>query len=147
MRALRRNTTKLWYSIQGEQTPIYEKDEEGHIIYDEMPDGTLVARVCGEVISEYGKPVEFYGNISGSGGKAQDTPYGVDLSGYDAVLYSVKGRLPINELTLIWCEKPDEEVDPNSADYIVRRVPPCLNEVIYLLERVPNEKICINNAE
>lgn len=140
MRTLRRNTRKLWYSIQGEQTPIYEKDEHGNIIYDEMPDGELVPRDTGETTNGYSEPVEFFACLSGSGGKAQDTPYGVDLSGYDAVLYSVKGTLPITETSLIWLNKPivlNDVPDEKSADYVVKRVPPCVNEIVYLLERVP----------
>ena len=140
MRTLRRNTQRLWYSIYGEEQPIYEKDENGNIIYDEMPDGSLVPRDSGERTNGYEMPIEFRANISASGGKAQDTPYGVDISGYDAILYSIKGTLPIDELTLIWLNEPamldDCIPDPNSADYRVRRVPPCLNEIVYLLERV-----------
>ena len=141
MRALRRNTQRLWYSVYGEPQPIYEKDEYGNIIYDEMPDGNLIPRDSGEMTNGYEMPIEFHANISASGGKTQDKPYGIDLSGYDAVLYSVKGTLPINEESLIWQEEPimldDCVPDPKRADYVVRRVPTCLNEVIYLLERVP----------
>lgn len=141
MRVLRKNTQRLWYSVQGESQPIYEKDSDGNIIMDTMPDGTEVPRDTGEKTNGYSYPVEFRGNISASGGQAQDAVYGVDLSGYDAVLYSIKGMLPINELSLIWYDKEptmlcDETPDPKSADYIVRRVPPCIKEIVYLLERV-----------
>ena len=139
MRALRKNTRKLWYSVQGEKQPIYEKDQYGNIIYDEMSDGTLVPRETGDTTNGYSFPTEFKANLSSSGGKAMEAVYGIDLSGYDAVLYSIKGNVPITETSLIWCEEPkmlnDTDPDPKSADYVVRRVPPCLNEIVYLLER------------
>lgn len=141
MRVLRKNTQRLWYSIQGEQQPIYEKDKEGNIIFDVMPDGSQIPRDSGEVTNGYEYPVEFYGNISASGGQAQDAAYGVDLSAYDAVLYAIKGNLPIDERTLIWVNNEPTTLydcmpDPKSADYIVRRVPPCINDIVYLLEKV-----------
>lgn len=141
MRTLRKNTQRLWYSLQGKQQPIYEKDASGNIIYDTMPDGTQVPRETGELTNGYTYPVEFRANLSASGGQAQDAAYGVDLSAYDAVLYSIKGNLPINELSLIWANNEPRMIDettpdPESADYVVRRVPPCLNEIVYLLERV-----------
>lgn len=141
MRALRKNTKKLWYSLHGEEEPIYEKDEYGNIIYDEMKDGALVPRDTGERTNGYSYPKEFKANLSASGGKAMEAAYGIDLSGYDAILYSIKGELPITETSLIWCDNEptmltDTDPDPKSADYVVRRVPPCLNEIVYLLERV-----------
>lgn len=141
MRVLRKNTQRLWYSIQGEQEPIYEKDENGNIIFDEMPDGSQIPRESGAFTNGYSYPEEFYGNISASGGQAQDAAYGVDLSAYDAILYAIKGNLPIDELSLIWLNNAptmlyDCVPDPKSADYIVRRVPPCINEIVYLLEKV-----------
>ena len=104
MRTLRKNTQRLWYSLQCENKPIYERDENGDIIYDEMSDGVLVPRETGETDSTegYTMPIEFRANLSASGGQAQDNVYGVDLSAYDAILYSVKGILPLNELSLIW---------------------------------------------
>lgn len=141
MRTMRKNTRKLMYSVQGEQQPIYEKDEYGNILFDTMPDGTEIPRETGNFTNGYSYPQEFRANISASGGKTEDTAYGVDLSGYDAILYSVKGNVGLNELSLIWLDNEptmlsDGTPDPKSADYIVRRVPPCINEIVYLLEKV-----------
>lgn len=137
MRALRKNKQTMYYSLFGEQTPIYAKDSDGNIIYDTMRDGTLKPRKTGSMTNGYEEPVKFEGNIAAAGGAAEAEAYGVDLSSYEAVLYAVKGELPIDETSLIWYEDEpimkDGQVDEKSADYRVIRVPPCLNESVYLL--------------
>lgn len=141
------NKQPLYYALQkSEQVPIYETDDEGNVIYDEI-DGETVPRESGKSESRYEDPVKFYGNInSGNVGESVARAYGVSTGNYEAVLCMHRGELPINERSLIWYETPpkfiqdgsEQYVDPKSADYQVKRVPPCLDEIIYLLGRLDN---------
>lgn len=140
MRSLSRNKQKMFYSLHGEREPIYARDEDGNIIYDTLPDGQTVPRETGELTNGYQEPIEFFGNIARGAGVADTMPYGIDLSGYDAILYVPKDLLPLTEMTLIWYQSEpvmkNGKVDESSADYRVKRVPPCLDEMTYLLEGV-----------
>lgn len=134
----------LYYAMQNsEQVPIYETDAEGNVIYDEI-DGEQVPRETGNWRVTYQAPVKFYGNInSGNVGETVARAYGVSTGDFEAVLCMRKGELPINERSLIWYKNEpsylqDGSVDPKSADYRVKRVPPCLNEIIYLLGKLDN---------
>lgn len=168
------NKQVMYYALQtNKQYPIYERDENGEIIYDEI-DGDLVPRESGNWETQYERPVKFYGNInSGNVGVTIARAYGISTGDFEAVLCMHKGELPINERSLIWyANKPkyisegDGEVaeiysddgsqiiteggeiieieystfhvDPKSADYRVKRVPPCLDEIIYLLGKQDN---------
>ena len=136
MRGASRNKQSMYYSLHGEGEPIYAKDEDGNIIYDTI-DGERVARETGEMTNGYSEPILFKANLSRGAGMADTMPYGIDLSGYDAILYVPKGQLPLSEMDLIWYDHEptykDGQIDESSADYLVKRVPPCLNEMVYLL--------------
>lgn len=142
MRLLEKNKQKMKYSLQIGEVPIYERDEEGNIIYIDV-DGQKVPVETGETEIGYDKPVDFRGNIAMSGGEAEAKSFGVDISEYDAVLLMEKGRIPIDETSLIWhmseVQYADEQntiVDKKSADYTVKRVQPSLNFTRYLLKRI-----------
>lgn len=139
MRELSRNKQKMWYSLLGEPKPIYAKDDDGNVLYDTMPDGNQVPREIGKT-NGYEEPVEFYANIRGTGGSADAMPFGLDLSNYAAVISTPKGKYPIRESTLIWYQNEprmaNDEVDQSSADYKVVRVPPVLDEMLYLCEGI-----------
>ena len=142
MRLLEKNKQKMKYSLQIGEVPIYERDEEGNIIYIDV-DGQKVPVETGETEIGYDKPVDFRGNIAMSGGEAEAKSFGVDISEYDAVLLMEKGRIPIDETSLIWhmseVKYADEQntiVDKKSADYTVKRVQPSLNFTRYLLKRI-----------
>lgn len=142
MRLLEKNKQDLKYALQVGEVPIYERDEDGNIIYIEV-DGQKVPVETGETEVGYAKPVDFRGNIAMSGGEAEAKSFGVDISEYDAVLLMEKGRIPIDETSLIWhtseVEYIDEQntmVDRKSADYTVKRVQPSLNFTRYLLKRI-----------
>lgn len=139
---LEKNKQDLKYALQVGEVPIYERDEEGNIIYIDV-DGQKVPVETGETEIGYDKPVDFRGNIAMSGGEAEAKSFGVDISEYDAVLLMEKGRIPIDETSLIWhmseVKYADEQntiVDKKSADYTVKRVQPSLNFTRYLLKRV-----------
>ena len=139
---LEKNKQDLKYALQVGEVPIYERDEEGNIIYIDV-DGQKVPVETGETEIGYDKPVDFRGNIAMSGGEAEAKSFGVDISEYDAVLLMEKDRIPIDETSLIWhmseVKYADEQntiVDKKSADYTVKRVQPSLNFTRYLLKRV-----------
>lgn len=142
MRQMWKNKQVMYYAVpNGDQQPIYERDENGDIVYMEI-DGDSVPVETGQWETPYTYPVKFYGNInSGNTGYAIARAYGISSGNFDAVLCMRKGEIPIDVSSLIWYDKvpvirADNTVDPGSANYSVRRVPPCLDEVIYLLRKV-----------
>ena len=142
MRLLEKNKQNLKYALQVGEVPIYERDENGNIIYIEV-DGQKVPVETGETEVGYAKPVDFRGNIAMSGGEAEAKSFGVDISEYDAILLMEKDRIPIDETSLLWhtsevkyVDEQNTVVDKKSADYTVKRVQPSLNFTRYLLKRV-----------
>lgn len=139
---LEKNKQDLKYALQIGEVPIYERDEEGNIIYIDV-DGQKVPVETGEIEIGYDKPVDFRGNIAMSGGEAEAKSFGVDISEYDAVLLMEKGRIPIDETSLIWhtsevkyIDEQNTIVDRKTADYSIKRVQPSLNFTRYLLKRI-----------
>lgn len=142
MRQMAKNRQRMWYALYEGQGEVYETDSNGDIVYEEI-DGDQVPVVKGWG-TNYSNPVMFYGNInSGNVGVSIARAYGVSIGDFEAVLCMRKGELPIDELSLIWYNNEpqfnaDGSVNPDSADYKVKRVPPCLDEIIYLLGRLDN---------
>ena len=145
MRLLRRNKQILYYAKYIDQEELPSLDENGDPIYDEI-DGEQVQRMSGIWKPVYGTPVRFFGNIHGSGiGEAIARAYGISLAEFEAVLVLRKGEYDdIDEQTLIWYANPpkmvDGKVDYESADYKVKRVPPCLDEKLYVLGRLDSDE-------
>lgn len=140
MRSLNKNKQKLMYSLQVHKDNQYVYDEDGNMVFEEV-DGQVVPKTTSS--DGYTVPEKFFGNIHSSGGAAEAQNYGVSTADYDAVLYTQKNAIELTETSLVWFENEpkftDEDkttVDPNSADYKVYRVPPCLDERVYLLKRV-----------
>lgn len=141
MRQQVRNKQKLYYALpDGDPVPVYLTDENGDPV-TQIIDGDVVEMPTGDWEQLYKKPVKFYGNINtGNTGYAVARAYGISSGNFDAVLCMRKGELPIDVTSLIWYEKEpsyrkDGRVDPGSANYAVRRVPPCLDEICYLLRK------------
>lgn len=141
MMTLNQNKQKMFYSLQGEKIPIYETDSDGNIIYYEDSDGNRIPLETGEYEIGYSEPVEFYSNISMSGGEAEAQEYGLSVSDYNAILVCQKGYVPITEGSLIWLESEvgykdmDKTIlDPNSADYAVIKVSKSISFVKYILK-------------
>lgn len=146
MRQCLKNKQKMYYAlVAGDQVPVYQRDEEGNIIYQEI-DGDQVPVETGDWETPYQDPVVFYGNInSGNAGYTIARAYGISSGNFDAVLCLRKGEVPLEVTTLIWYDKEpvirqDGTVDPKSANYSVRRIPPCLDEIIYLLRKVDSNE-------
>lgn len=142
MRLLEKNKQNLKYALQVGEVPIYERDEDGNIIYIEV-DGQKVPVETGETEVGYSNPIDFRGNIAMSGGEAEAKSFGVDISEYDAVLLMEKNRIPIDETSLIWhtskvryIDEQNTIVDRKSADYSIKRVQPSLNFTRYLLKMI-----------
>lgn len=142
MRLLEKNKQNLKYALQVGEVPIYERDEDGNIIYIEV-DGQKVPVETGETEPGYSNPIDFRGNIAMSGGEAEAKSFGVDISEYDAILLMEKNRIPIDETSLIWhtskvryIDEQNTIVDRKSADYSIKRVQPSLNFTRYLLKRI-----------
>ena len=142
MRQMRKNKQKLYYAlVAGDQVPVYETDENGNIVYQTV-DGEQVPKETGIWETPYKAPVVFYGNINtGNVGYTVARAYGISSGNFDAVLCMRKGEIPLDVTSLIWYDKEpvyraDGSVDPGSANYSVRRIPPCLDEICYLLRKV-----------
>lgn len=140
MRSLKKNQQKLFFSQFSEAVTIYQRDEDGNIVYIEV-DGERIPVILGEVAG-YSEPKEFYANIAMSVGEADAREYGFDIGSYEAVLVTTDKSLPISETSRIWhTTEPkintDGRVDGDSADYSVLAVKPSLNGVKYLLKKLP----------
>lgn len=140
MRSLKKNQQKLFFSQFSEAVTIYQRDENGNIVYIEV-DGERIPVIIGEVAG-YSEPKEFYANIGVSGGEAEAREYGFDIGSYEAVLVTANKSLPISETSRIWhATEPiinaDGTVDGDSADYSVLAVKPGLNSMKYLLKKLP----------
>ncbi len=71
MRLLEKNKQNLKYALQVGEVPVYERDEDGNIIYIEV-DGQKVPVETGETEPGYSNPIDFRGNIAMSGGEAEN---------------------------------------------------------------------------
>ena len=100
MRSLRKNTQPLHYATYSEEIKVYQRDENGDIVYIEV-DGERVAVEIGSAPG-YNAPVLFYANIAMSGGEAEAREYGFDIGSYEAVLVTTDKSLPISETSRIW---------------------------------------------
>ena len=84
------------YSLQDGRVPIYERDENGDIVYIEV-DGQKIPVETGEYETGYSAPVDFMGNISMSGGEAEAKEFGMDIGDFDAVIVLEKDAVPLTE--------------------------------------------------
>lgn len=142
------NKQAMKYSLQGQTVTIYERDDEGNILYytdnDGEPyldsEGNKIPKVLEEKTG-FSEPVDFKANISFSGGEAQSKEYGFDTADFDAILLTDRNMLPIQKGDLIWLDsKPtytsDSLVDETSADFTVVGTKPALCSTKYMLKAV-----------
>ena len=123
MRDLKKNQQLLYYSVYSDEIKVYQRDEDGNIVYIEV-DGEQIPVEIGTVAG-YNNPVSFCANIA-----------------IEAVLVTTDKSLPISETSRIWhTSEPqydsDGMVDGDSADYSVLAVKPSLNGMKYLLKKLP----------
>lgn len=137
MRSLNKNQQAFRYSTYADQVVIYQRDENGEIVYDEI-DGELYPRIIAEKAG-YNNPVSFYANISAAKGSSDSEVFGVSLD-YTKTISTTDMTLPISETSLIWFEtepiiKDDGTVDESTADYAVVAVARSLNNVVYAIKK------------
>ena len=140
MRSLRKNMQHIHFATYSSQITIYERDENGEIVYDEI-DGELYPRIIAERAG-YNKPVFIDANASAGKGTAQEDVFGKDID-FTRTISTTDLTLPIDELSLVWIESEpkyleDGTVDPNSADYKVAAKPArSLNQLMIALKALP----------
>ena len=130
MRTLKKNKQIVYYALKTEKEA--EESEEKIIV-----DGVEVSVDEGDYRIWYSIPEGFSANISFSSGDTQDVEFGLDISGYDAIIVTDLKALPITETSLIWfeTEPPTAENDGSTADYSVIAVRHSLNYTKAILKR------------
>ena len=133
MRTLKKNSQKMYYANQIGIVPIYEEYTDD--------DGNTYLLDTGETKIGYGEPVEFFGNISMSGGESEAVEFGLDLSQYSAVVVLPKNYINVSETSRIWYDtEPQKDVgggtDGYSADYTIVKISKSLNFDKLVLQKV-----------
>lgn len=142
------NKQAMKYSLQGQTVTIYERDDDGNILYytdnDGNPylddEGNKMPKVLEEKIG-FSKPEDFEANIAFSGGEAQTKEYGFDTADFDAILLTDRNKFPFKKGDLVWLDrKPtytsDSLVDETSADFTIVGIKPALYSTKYMLKAV-----------
>lgn len=144
MRALRRNKQNMWYSIPGNKAPIYQKDDDGNVIYTTDSEGNQVPMETGEYQITYSQPKHFKGYVGSQLEDAITRAWGSDNTNNFAVLVLSKGVkdddgniIALSNGSLIWRADALPDISkPESADYLVDGVmDEELNETSYYLRK------------
>lgn len=141
MRSLKKNKQKFYYALHSDSITIYEKDENGNIIYVDDGEGNLIPVVLGETAG-YREPKEFKANISAGKGSAQESVFGTDVD-YTRTISTTDTTCLIDVLTILWVDVSpqylaDGTVDPDSADYKVAAKPAKgLNNIMIAIKALP----------
>lgn len=141
MRVLRRNRQKMYFSNPNDLQPIYERDEDGNIIYIDV-DGESVPIDTGEMELGFDEPVEFFANINGKLSEVTLEAFGIDNSMNYCEIVTNKDAFDMKIGAIIWRSseikyKADGNPDIDSADYVIRGVvKESLNEDRYLVKRL-----------
>lgn len=139
MRTLLKNKQSMKYAIQIGEVPIYNRDENGEIIYEHYEDsdgniiyyldenGNKIPSETGEYEIGYSDPVSFLANISNKLNEVVWAEYGIDNSTNYAQILADKGVLPLKAGSVIWKKsdvgiKESGSVDDSTADYVVKGV-------------------------
>ena len=122
MRTSRRVKQSIWYALKGEPQPIYERDDDGNIIYL-IIDGEKVPKESGNTTNGIEEPVHIENSIGGNLTQAEIAAYGSQDRDLASMTYP-KGKYPFKVGTLIWLNSEikklkDGQIDEQSADYTV----------------------------
>ena len=86
-----------------------------------------------------GSPAKVYGelkscemSISGNKGNAENQMFGIDLD-YDRTLSTADMTCEIDEYSVLWLDGADTS---GMHNYIVKKVAPTLNQIVYAVKRV-----------
>lgn len=143
---LKINMQPMKYALQGQEVAIYERDEDGNILYYTDSDGNPYLDDNGNKIPKaleektgFSEPVDFKASISFSGGEAQTKEYGFNTADFDAVLLTDREKYPLQKGDLIWLNNEpsytDEGlIDETTADFTVVGVKPALYSTKYMLK-------------
>ncbi len=127
------------YALQIGEVPIYNRDENGEIIYEHYEDsdgniiyylgenGNKIPSETGEYEIGFSEPVSFFANISNKLNEVVWAEYGIDNSTNYAQIVADKDTLPLNAGSVIWKKsevgrKGNGSVDDTTADYVVKGV-------------------------
>lgn len=139
MRTLLKNKQSMKYALQIGEVPIYNRDENGEIIYEYYEDsdgniiyyldenGNKIPSATGEYEIGYSEPVSFSANISNKLNEVVWAEYGIDNSTNYAQILADKDVLPLKAGSVIWKKsdvgrKESGSVDDSTADYVVKGV-------------------------
>lgn len=130
------NKQKMKYSQGGQKVFIYERDEDGNILYEgyQSADGFVYYHDSkgnkipkGEETEGFSEPKAFYANISNKLSEVLVKEFGIDDSTSYCQLVTDKGYLPLKAGDVIWKRSEvsytdNGTADSESADYIVKGV-------------------------
>lgn len=122
MRIPRRTKQPLIYALLKGKEPIYERDENGEIVY-RIIGGEKVPKTSGQDRDIYSSPVTFYNTISGDLSENELQAFGTQNNASAKMTYK-REQYPFRTGTLIWKSSEvqflkDGTPDPTSADYRV----------------------------
>ena len=122
MRTPRKIKQPLVYALLKGKRPVYERDENGNIIY-KIIGGENIPKTTGGTDDYYSSPITFYNSISGDLTESELKAFGTQ-SNVSAKLTYKRNQYPFKRGTLIWKTSEvkyldDGSPDPKSADYKV----------------------------
>lgn len=149
---LESNKQKMKYALQGQEITIYERDDDGNILYQGYTDsegnftpyldndGNPIPKVL-ETKVGFSEPVDFKANIAFSGGEAQTMEYGFNTSDFDTIIVTDKGKYPFKKGDLVWLDSEvihvgENMVDETSADFTIVGIKPSLTSIKYMLKAI-----------
>lgn len=122
MRTPRKIKQPLIYALLKGKEPVYERDDEGNIIY-RIIGGDRIPIKTGEPRDVYSNPITFYNTISGQLSEDELQAFGTQNNAIAKLTYR-RNQYPFKTGTLIWKSSEvkyleDDTPDPTSADYRV----------------------------
>ena len=125
MRVARRIKQRMYYALLVGKEPIYERDDNGNIIY-RIHGGERLPVETGYFDDIYSEPIMFFNSISGQLTENELQAFGTQNMA-DAKMTYKRGQYPFRTGTLIWKQSEvgrdeDGEIDPSSADFRVMGV-------------------------
>lgn len=125
MRVARRIKQRMYYALLIGKEPIYERDDNGNIIY-RIHAGERIPVETGYFEDKYSDPIMFFNSISGQLTENELQAFGTQNLA-DAKMTYKRGQYPFKTGTLIWKQsevkrKENGEIDPSSADFRVMGV-------------------------
>ena len=134
------NKQVFYYANYVEGVTEYQRDKDGNIVYVSVNGKDRPVEKV--VPAHFSNPVMFEASINMGGKQAEAVEFGIDASGYSAVITTPKGYVDITETSIIWHTsepkfKGDGTVDETSCDYhVVKKTTSILYDRYILAKRV-----------